>query len=444
MQHLVNAAIPLSCLVDQDYKLVLEAIGDASVVLIGEASHGTQEFYEHRAALTQALIRSKGFTCVLCEGDFPPFYTIHRYVTGESKQDVKDAMEGLNVRFPRFMWYNQPTLKFIEWLKEFNMQIDHPVGMLGMDIYSLFQSAEIVLDYLDRVDPILGLYARKKYATLGSFGPEASQYTHALMQGRVESQASEVACVLTAMHERQHMLVKMHGDGDEFFNATENARVVQNAEAYYRKAYIGGNETWNIRDQAMHDMVKNAIKWQEKKGIRSKVVIWAHNSHVGDTSLIRAASREDHLTLGQLCRASFGNKTYIDHGSVRAATDWGGPDKIMDVNPSIPYSSGHLLSQVAIQKGDFGLIFKRQGGTLSYEEERARMVLLNPLPQRFIGVQYIKWSEIQSHYTKCCLSHQYDLVIHLEKTRYLEKCKPTPLVRQGIDYSKWDHMDEEE
>jgi erythromycin esterase-like protein len=355
------------------------------------------------------------------------------------------------------MWRNQPFHDFVDWLKQLNQQRrrdERPaVHLNGLDIYSMFESADEVITYLEQVDDNLAAEARARYETLGTFRPEAADYCRAIFQGKIASQAPQVASMLASLNAMSMELCGLEGDGDEFFNAVENARVVGAAEEYYRKSYMGGNVTWNIRDGAMVTMIERTIAFQERKwkaaGVvdrRPRVLVWAHNSHVGDALATEHHERRQ-WNVGRLVRAKFGYdnsfivgfSTYA--GTVRAARTWNGRDYVMELSESLPGSVGHLLHRVAkeFRTPQLAVVTRtnsRHG--LSSEQRAARQVLNERRLERFVGVQYIKRTERQSHYSLCSVAEQFDAVVHLDKTSAVR-----PLPRPGtIDYRKFENFDE--
>jgi erythromycin esterase-like protein len=257
---------------------ILKAAGNAKVILIGEASHGTQEFYQIRSQLTQRFLdNDQAFNLVMLEADFPPLYALNKALKSTEKPKNYDAeFEALKSRFPEWMWFNQPTRDFIDYLSN-----RKTAAILGMDIYSLHRSAEMVIDYLKDRDPGLGKLARQMYSTLGTFASDPLDYAVALNRNQIKPQAGPVSRMLAEITAKEYNLSAIK-DGDEYFGCVENARVVHSAEEYYRKAFMGGTVTWNVRDSAMIDSIKKALAFQEKKHGSSRVIVWAHNSHIGD------------------------------------------------------------------------------------------------------------------------------------------------------------------
>ena len=287
-----KAAIPLSLLTSQNNRAVCDAIGDAKVVLIGEASHGTMEFYQRRIEITKSLINARKISLLLVEGDFPPFCHLNKYVNSSSCAfSIEAAMAGLKDRFPIWMWYNEPMKDFLQWLKKANMDREPAdrVSIIGMDIYSLFRSADEVIRYLDQHDPDLAMIARKQYASLGTFAPDAAGYAEAVASRRFSSQEKKVVQMLAEINTREIEYTNSLGNGAEYFNVQQNAKVVVAAEEYYRNSFMGGGATWNIRDKAMFETLLSSIAHHSKPHPHDtkntprncRAVVWAHNSHIG-------------------------------------------------------------------------------------------------------------------------------------------------------------------
>lgn len=386
-------------------------------------------------------------------GDFPPFYAINRTLHSKTGSlPLDDAMKRLKERFPAWMWYNAVTKEFLEYVFARNLGVPtiDRVSVLGMDIYSLFRSAHEVLIYLEDHDPVLSALAEQLYSTLGTFEPDAHAYAEAISKGLVESQQDPVTRILSEIQKRDFELAQAKDDGDEFYSAAENARIVKAAEEYYRKTFMGGAVTWSVRDMAMKDAIQHALDWQTVKNNKetSKIIVWAHNSHVGDSSFTQH-SIENQVNLGQLCRQHFGiDETFIlgfstDTGTVRAAKKWNGKDFVLDVLPSMFASSGKLLSEVGnTGVRDFGLMFRSNVRGLTQQETVSKRIMDEARIQRYIGVLYCQSTERQSHYSLGSMGSQYDFMIHIDETRALQRIQVEGhVVREGIDYSKWEYLE---
>jgi erythromycin esterase-like protein len=303
------------------------------VVLIGEASHGTHEFYRERAAITKRLIEDKGFSAVAVEADWPDAYRINRYVRGQGGDaEAVEALGGFK-RFPAWMWRNADVLDFVGWLRAHNDGVGPgraQVGFYGLDLYSLYASMEAVIAYLDRVDPAAARRARERYACFDRLAEDAQAYGFAAGLDLARSCEDEAVAQLEDL--RRHA-VEFAGaaplDEDEAFHAEQNARVARNAEAYYRSMFRGRNSSWNLRDRHMMETLEALLAQLDRGGSRSKIVVWAHNSHLGDARATEAAEAGE-LNLGQLVRERFGAASFAlglttFAGTVIAASEWGGP-----------------------------------------------------------------------------------------------------------------------
>ena len=408
----------------RDYDPLLGLVGDARVVLLGEASHGTAEFYRERARITRRLIEERGFTIVAVEADWPDAYRVNRWVRGSSLDG--GAMEALDdfQRFPRWMWRNREVLEFVEWLREHNdaSPPEHRSGFYGLDLYSLFTSIEAVLDFLDRVDPDAARRARQRYACFDHFGEDTQAYGYAAEFGLTRSCEADAVAQLLELQRAATRLARpdRQVEADGLFFAEQNARLVRNAEEYYRTMFRGRDESWNVRDGHMAEALEALLEHVDRQGEPARAVVWAHNSHLGDA---RATSMGDHgqLNLGQLVRERFdpsetvsvGFTTHM--GTVTAADDWGEPAELMRVRPSLPGSVERLFHELGVS--DFYLPLR---GT------RAGQVLGGRKLERAIGVIYRPRTERLSHYFEADLPAQFDAVIHFDLTRAVEPLDLTP------------------
>jgi erythromycin esterase-like protein len=420
-----------------DYDPLLELIGDAPCVLIGEASHGTHEFYRQRALITRRLIAERGFTAVAVEADWPDAYRVNRFVRGSGDGATAiDALAGFR-RFPTWMWRNAVVLDFVGWLRARNDALPsdtHKVGFYGLDLYSLYSSIEAVLGYLDTVNPLAAQQARQRYACFEQFGADPQTYGYATSFGAAESCAGEVVSQLLDFQRRTAELMRRDGRlaEDEFFFAEQNARLVKNAEAYYRSMFRG-RESWNLRDTHMAETLDALTAHLSRQGQRSKVVVWAHNSHLGDARATEMGAHGE-LNLGQLVRQRYGRdaitigfSTYT--GTVTAAADWDALAERKRVRPALADSYEALFHTVAtgaaraeraigapaalVEPGHDFLLLLRDGGDVA---ERLRA----PRLERAIGVIYLPETERWSHYFHARLADQFDAVIHIDETRAVE------------------------
>jgi protein-L-isoaspartate(D-aspartate) O-methyltransferase len=405
--HLLReAAAPI----DEDHPgksidALVERIGDARVVCLGEATHGTSEFYAFRAEITKALVERRGFTIVAAEADWPDASRIHRYV--RSMKAAPAPPWQAFARFPQWMWRNREVAAFIEWLRDWNATAPRPAGFYGLDLYSLYRSIQLVLDYLDRVDPAAGRVARERYAGLMRWEGDPATYGRAVITGRYRD--CEAGCVRMLQDVLARELDYATQDGEHFLDAVGNARVVANAEAYYRVMYYGGVASWNLRDEHMFDTLGSLLRFH---GPDAKAVLWEHNSHLGDAAATEMGVRGE-LNVGHLCRQHFGDAAYLvgfgtDHGTVAAAHVWDGPMHRMAVRPAHPESYEALCH--ATERSRFMLALRTPARPEVREE------LAPPRLERAIGVVYRPDTELQSHYFHASLPHQFDEWIWLDET----------------------------
>jgi erythromycin esterase-like protein len=407
-----------------DYDPLFEAIGEARFALIGEASHGTHEFYRERAQITKRLIAEKGFSAVAVEADFPDAYRVNRFVRGGTADaDAIESLAGFN-RFPAWMWRNADVLDFIGWLRSHNdgiLDSDKKIGFYGLDLYSLHSSIEAVLDYLEKIDPEAARRARDRYSCFEHFGEDTQTYGYAAAFGLGDSCESEVVGQLLEMQRRAAELANRDGRvaRDDFFFAEQNARLVKNAEAYYRTMYRSDVSSWNLRDRHMAETLVELDEHLSASGDPTKIVVWEHNSHLGDARATEM-SRRGEWNVGQLVRQKYPDETWLIGfttytGTVTAATDWGGPAERKRVRPALEGSVERLFHESAADR--FLLLM----ATNAELKEAFRQ----PLLERAIGVIYRPETERQSHYFSAQLSGQFDAVIHIDETRALEPLERT-------------------
>ena len=407
-----------------DYDPLMTLIGDAPLVLIGEASHGTHEFYRERAQITKRLIKEKGFTAVAVEADWPDAYRVNRYVRGMSTDsDAVEALSGFK-RFPSWMWRNADVLDFVGWLRTYNDDLPTSatkVGFYGLDLYSLHTSIEAVLNYLDRIDPEAAQRARSRYACFDHFGKNEQAYGYATGLGISESCEDEVVSQLLEIYQNSAEYAWRDGRfaPDEHFYATQNARLVMNAERYYRSMFRGRVSSWNLRDAHMVETLESLLSFLRTENSHSKIVVWEHNSHLGDARATRMG-QEGEWNVGQLVRERhsgdaklIGFTTY--EGTVTAASNWDAPAERKRVRPALEGSYEALFHDVDIPR--FLLTF---GGT-----DHATAALREPLLERAIGVIYRPETERASHYFQARLSAQFDAVMHFDETRAAEPLERT-------------------
>ncbi|WP_341528182.1 erythromycin esterase family protein [Nostoc sp. UHCC 0302] len=393
-----------------DYDLLMNLIGDARFVLIGEASHGTHEFYEQRAEITKRLIQEKGFTAVAVEADWPDAYRVNRYVRGMIDDPTPAEALANFQRFPAWMWRNTDVLNFITWLREYNDALPknvNKVGFYGVDLYSMYASIEAVLDYLDKVDLEAAQRARSRYSCFEHFGEDAQTYGYATSFGLTKSCEEEVVNQLREL--------KRWKDGEvmpeEFFYAKQNARLVKNAEAYYRSMFQQRVSSWNIRDRYMAETLDWLVGYLEQQHKPAKIVVWEHNSHLGDARATDMGAAGE-LNVGQLIRDRYGDDavligftTYT--GTVTAASNWGGTPELKVVRPALSESYEALFHQTGLSQ--FLLLLRNQNAAVAGLRERRL--------ERAIGVIYLPETERISHYFYACLPDQFDAVIHIDDTK---------------------------
>jgi len=406
-----------------DFDPILELAGNARVVLIGEASHGTDEFYERRAELTKRLIVEKGFRGVAAEADFPDAWRVNRFVRGTGSDT--GAVEALSdfQRFPSWMWRNADVLDFVGWLREHNDRIGDAsakAGFYGLDLYSLHTSIAAVLDYLDKADPEAAKRARYRYSCFEHFGEDPQTYGYATSFGLSPDCEREVVNQLVEMQRRREELASRGGgDDDELFAAEQNARVVRDAEEYYRAMFEGRVSSWNLRDMHMAETLDALLAHLDKKGGRSKLVVWAHNSHVGDARATQMGEAGE-INIGQLARERYpgqalllGFSTYT--GTVTAASEWGAPAERKRVRPALRESYEALFHRTGAR--NFLLDLRELG--------EAAGGLREPRLERAIGVIYLPQTERVSHYFQSRLPSQFDLLMHFDETRAVEPLERT-------------------
>jgi erythromycin esterase-like protein len=413
-----NAAHPLVGAA-KDYDPLMEMIGDARFVLLGEASHGTHEFYKERAQITKRLITEKGLTAVAVEADWPDAYNVNRYVRGEGDgATALDSLEGFK-RFPTWMWRNADVLDFIGWLRSYNDSLPAggvKVGFYGLDLYSLYTSTEAVLGYLQKVDPEAAKRARFRYGCFEHFGEDTQAYGYAASFGMTRSCEDDVVNQLVELRRRAAEYASRDGQvaADEFFYAEQNARLVKNAEEYYRSMFRGRASSWNLRDRHMAETLHALYTHLESQGQRAKIAVWEHNSHLGDARATEM-SRRGEINVGQLVRERYGSQainigftTYT--GTVTAASDWDAPAERKQVRPALAESYEALFHVAETPRFMLNLRDDAELASLLREQRL----------ERAIGVIYLPETERASHYFYARISEQFDGVIHFDRTRAVE------------------------
>ena len=425
-----NAARPLTGS-PADYDPLMDCIGNARFVLLGEASHGTHEFYRERAKITKRLIDEKGFNAVAVEADWPDAFRVNQYVQGQgSDPDAVEALSGFE-RFPAWMWRNADVLDFVGWLRAHNDSLGFDstakVGFLGLDLYSLHASIEAVLSYLDKVDPEGAARARYRYACFENFGEDPQAYGYAAGFGLSHTCESEVVAQLLDLRKRAAEYARKDGwlAAEDFFSAEQNARVVKNAEQYYRTMFSGRISSWNLRDAHMAETFDALVTHLGRREHPAKLVIWAHNSHVGDARATQMHSAGE-WNVGQLVRQKYGDdcrligfSTY--RGTVTAASNWGGAAERKQIRPARDDSYEGLFHGTSIPS----FLLTLEPGGLASTALSERML------ERAIGVMYLPESELASHYFQARLSGQFDAMIHFDRTRAVEPLEPVAQIRDA-------------
>jgi erythromycin esterase-like protein len=386
----------------QAFAACFDRFADARVILLGEATHGTSEFYRARAAITQRLVEKHGFRILAIEGDWPDAAELDRYVRQHGRWGERNAF----VNFPRWMWRNQEFAALLGRLRRWNesREAGDRVEVRGLDVYSLHRSVDEVLTYLDRVDPAGAKQARRRYACMTPYLENPQMYG-AVATFTGETCEDEVVEQLVAL--LQERLAYAHADGEAYFDAEQNARVVRAAESYYRAMYQGSVESWNQRDAHMFDTLERLL---DLRGPDAKAIVWAHNSHIGNAAATGMGERGE-FNIGQLARAKFRGKMVsigfsTDRGQVLAADDWGSPPRVMDVIPSRPDSWERIFVDAGRPRS---LIHWRGDDHLAARLAQRRL-------ERAIGVIYRPDTERSSHYFAAHLSRQFDALVWFEET----------------------------
>jgi protein-L-isoaspartate(D-aspartate) O-methyltransferase len=389
---------------------MLERIGDARLVLLGEATHGTSEFYRFRDRLTRELVTRKGFDFVAVEADWPDAARVDRWVRGGRPRLAERPPEGAPFsRFPTWMWRDREVADFVAWLQSRNARTEpeRRVGFHGLDIYSLHASIDAVLRYLERVDPEAAKVARLRYGCLTPWERDPALYGRAALTRRFAICEREVVATLVELFERR--LDYAARDGEQFLDALQNARVVAAAERYYRIMYYGSHESWNLRDRHMFETLELLLA---ARGPRSRAVVWEHNSHIGDAGATEMAARGE-INVGQLVREGWGDAAFLigfgtDHGTVAAAHEWDGPMERMALRPSHASSYERICHQSELPA--FHLHLREP------ERPEVRAELETPRLERAIGVIYRPDTELESHYFEAVLPWQFDEYVWFDET----------------------------
>jgi protein-L-isoaspartate(D-aspartate) O-methyltransferase len=406
VRNLADAAESFSSIEAVDLNPLMERIGAARIVLLGEATHGTSEFYRMRERISRDLIVKKGFRFIAIEADWPDAARVDHYV--RHFQYPPSAWTAF-ARFPTWMWRNAEVRDFVDWLREYNGTVEpnHRVAFHGLDLYSLYDSIRSVLAYLDEVDPESAKVARERYGCLTPWQRDPATYGHAALTGSYPTCEADVVRTLTDLLAKRQVYAEH--DGERFLDAEQNARLVANAERYYRIMYYGSRASWNLGDGHMFETLKNLLAFH---GNDSKAVVWAHNSHVGNAAATEMAARGEY-NIGQLCRNEFGDQAYLigfgtHSGNVAAASEWNGPMEVKKVRPSLPGSYEKLCHASNLARFTLSL---RGHVELSGPKRLGKERL-----ERAIGVIYRPETELASHYFRANLPQQFDEYVWFDDT----------------------------
>jgi protein-L-isoaspartate(D-aspartate) O-methyltransferase len=403
-EQISSACEPFASIETARLDHLLDRIADSKIVLLGEASHGTSEFYRMRDRISRELIAKKGFRFVAIEGDWPDATRVDHYVR---HMEYPPSEWTAFARFPTWMWRNIEVRAFVDWLRAHNAALKpaQRTAFHGLDLYSLYDSIRAVLKYLDEVDPSTATVARERYGCLTPWQSDPATYGHAALTGAYPTCEAEVVTVLTDLLHRRRAYAER--DGERFLDAVQNARLITNAEQYYRIMYYGSRASWNLRDSHMFETLKTLLSFY---GADSKAIVWAHNSHIGDAAATEMSSRGEY-NIGHLCRQEFAGQTYAigfgtEGGTVAAASNWDGPMEIKTVLPAIAESYERCCHESGI--ASFCLDLRQSAGKLES--------LRKPRLERAIGVIYRPETELASHYFQAVLPDQFDEYIWFDRT----------------------------
>ena len=391
-----------------DFGAVFDRFGDANVVLLGEATHGTSEFYTARAAITRRLVERHGFSIIAVEADWPDAARIDAYVRHHAPRSVE---EEAFTRFPTWMWRNAEVHAFADWMRAHNEALppERRAEFRGLDVYSLNGSIKAVLGYLDQVDPEAAKAARGRYGCLSPWQSDPARYGRAVHWGQKKPCEQALLDQLTDLLNKRLAYTEADG-GEAYFDAVQNARIVRAAEHYYRIMYEGSTESWNLRDRHMFDTLQAVLA---RRGEGAKAVVWAHNSHIGNAAAT-AMGWQGEFNIGELCRTAYRDEAVLigfgtDRGTVAAASDWDSPMEIKTVRPSRPDSHERVFRNAGVARS---LTDWRP-----HDRAELREILAKPRLERAIGVVYRPETELYSHYFEAVLSEQFDAFVWFEETK---------------------------
>src|SRR5947209_5153387 len=411
------AARPLPEIEDPAFADEFDRYASARVVLLGEATHGTSEFYRARAAITRRLIERHGFSIVAVEADWPDAAAIDRYV--RHRAPLQEAERAFR-RFPAWMWRNTEVDSFVRWLRAHNKTFpeESRAGFYGLDLYNLSASITTVLNYLDKTDPEAAKVARDRYGCLTPWQHEPQAYGRmAITSGYAKCEAPVVSMLHDLLQKEMQYRTR---DSEGFLDAVESARLVRDAEAYYRAMYFGSAESWNLRDRHMFETLDHLLDF---KGAGAKAVVWAHNSHTGDAAFTEMGLVREEINIGQLAREKFGAAAMLigfgtHTGTVAAATDWDGPLEVKRVLPSRPDSYERIAHDARVPRF---LLDLRAG-----RDDSVRRELMDARLERFIGVIYRPDTERLSHYSAAQLPRQFDAYVWFDETNAVTRLPTAP------------------
>ncbi|GAB2960756.1 hypothetical protein GCM10027280_56960 [Micromonospora polyrhachis] len=397
-----------------DFDPLLERVGSARVVMLGEASHGTHDYYRLREQLTRRLIAEQGFSFVAVEGDWPDCDRVHRSVTAMPGGMVDPlAALGRYDRWPTWMWANGEVARFCMWLRAWNLEQAEPVraGFHGLDVYSLWESMQAIFDYLGEEEPATLEAAQEAYRCFEPYGRRIEEYGVA---SRFVSARCEDEVVRLLARTREQALA----DGPDRFSAWQNAAVIAGAERYYRAMVAGGPQSWNVRDTHMADTLERLLDYY---GPDAKAVVWAHNTHVGDA---RATDMTDDgmVNIGQLARERYGDEEVVlvgfgsYQGNVIAGPRWGAPWESMVVPPARSGSLEHQLHGLLPERA---LVLFDDGEQPDWATET--------LDHRAIGVVYDPSFEKWGNYVPTRLAQRYDAFVWCDRTSALNPLPAAPV-----------------
>jgi erythromycin esterase-like protein len=386
---------------------LLKDIDGRHISMLGEASHGTHEFYTWRTALSKKLIEEKNYSFIAVEGDWPDCYQINRFVKGykDAGDDIMAILKTFD-RWPTWMWANWETAALAEWLREYNkpLPLDKKIGFYGLDVYSLWDSMKVMMQYLEKEDKQAAQYVKQAINCFEPFKEDERLYARYSLTNL--NCSDELLALLKEIRMKAQFL---DGDREAGFNTEQNALIAVNAERYYRSMMGFNNDSWNIRDTHMMETLERLMKFH---GPMAKGIVWEHNTHIGDARATDMA-RAGMVNIGQLAREKYGveNVYLVGFGSYKgtviAGKEWGAPMEQM----TVPEAKKESIE--AILHDDFG------SNCYFLFDEEERKPFLSSIPHRAIGVVYNPENEKRGNYVPSVLSDRYNAFVFLENTRAL-------------------------